>query len=103
MDDWMMKYLSHYHLSEKIYRDPKQRKHLIKNLLVVLVEENLTHMYNKVNVNMVNKQAIDNSLYMMDNEVRNPFVQMTRERERAENAAVVFFLFLFYSLIGNGR
>jgi hypothetical protein len=26
---------------------------------------------------MVNKQAIDNNLYTMDNEVHNPFVQMT--------------------------
>jgi hypothetical protein len=48
-------------------------------------------MYNKSNVNTVDKQVIDNNLYMLDNEVRNPFVELTRitaislnQRERKE-------------------
>ncbi len=34
------------------------------------------HMYNIKNVYMVNKQVNDNILYMMDNEVRDPSVQL---------------------------
>ena len=34
------------------------------------------HMYNRVNVCMVNKQVNGNILYRMDNEVRDPSIQL---------------------------
>jgi hypothetical protein len=49
---------------------------------------------------MVNKQVIDNSLYMMDNEVRNPFVQMTRNEEKIFS---LFFLLFSSSRIEERR
>jgi hypothetical protein len=48
---------------------------------------------------MVNKQVIDNILYTMDNEVRNPFVQSNEEKRR-EN---ILSLFFFSSLIEERR
>lgn len=40
----------------------------------LLFELMLMHMYNTVNVCMVNKQVNDNILYRMDNEVRDPLI-----------------------------
>lgn len=42
----------------------------------LLFELMSVHMYNRVNVYMVNKQVNGNILYMMDNEVRDPSIQL---------------------------
>jgi hypothetical protein len=66
----------------KVYQDRMQKMSMIYLMwndvrsLLLLFELKSMHMYNIENVYMVNKQVNDNILYMRDNEVRDPSVQL---------------------------